>query len=217
MAFKFNRDTKAAQAASKGGVIDTGVHVVKILNAYLYEFNSGENAVDLEIETKTGQKGTIFGICVDEKRHTGGENYDYPRWMELVEVADMKTGDTVMVKRKVMKNGKEVEEDAVAFKELQGFKCTMAIQIEKDWYNGQEKDKRNLHSTYFLDGRSLSEVAAGIEVAKRSKSLATKLKDYESKAYKNRAAANAEAGAIPNDEAQDTAGSAEAEGDEDLF
>lgn len=217
MAFKFKRDTKAAMANSTGGGIDTGVHEVVIKNAYLYEFSSGENAVDLEIETKTGQKGTIFGICIDEKRHTGGENYDYPRWNELVEVADMQTGDTVMVKRTVMKNGAETQEDAVAFKELAGFKCVMAIQIEKDWYNGQEKDKRNLHSTYFVDGRSLTEKSVGIEVAKRSKTLATKLKDYESKAYKNRKQASVEAGSATNDEAMDTTGSDEDISYKELF
>jgi len=194
MGFQLNLDKNAALGAGSGGGIDTGVHTVTIVGAFLVETKNGNNTIDLELETKTGAKGTVYGMCIDETWKSGAKNYDYPRWQELAAVLNMATGATAPVKRKDF-NG--VESDAVAFTEITGQKVQVAIQVELDINdtNGKETRKRKLNRTFFATGHSLAEKQSGSE-AKQSISLGKNLKDYATAAYK---AAQANGGATTAD------------------
>lgn len=182
MGFELKLDATVAQSAGAGGGIDTGVHKCKITGAYLGTTKGGNNTLDLELETITGAKTTVYGICIDEKWKSGAENYDYPKWQELAAVAQMKTGATVDCKRKDF-NG--VESDAVAFTELVGKTLVIAIQVENDVNdtNNQPTKKRKLYRTFFETGHSIAEKQASSE-AKQSVTLGTNLKDYNTKAFK---------------------------------
>ena len=185
MGFQLNLNADAALNAGKGGSIDTGVHEVTIVGAYLVETKNGNNTIDLELESKTGSKGTVYGMCIDEKWKSGAQNYDYPKWQELAAVLNMSTGATAAVRRKDF-NG--AESDAVAFTEIVGQKVQVAIQVELDINdtNGKETKKRKLNRTFFATGHSLAEKQAGSD-AKQSVQLGKNLKDYETAAYKARA------------------------------
>jgi len=187
MGFQLNLDSNVALGAGSGGSIGTGVEEVTIVGAFLVETKNGNNTIDLELETKTGAKGTVYGMCIDEKWKSGAQNYDYPKWQELAAVIGMKTGATSAVKRKVF-NGPD--EDAVAFDEIVGQKVQLAIQVELDINdtNGKVTRKRKLNRTFFATGHSLAEKQSGSE-PKQSVTLGKNLKDYETKAYK--AGANA--------------------------
>ena len=126
MGFVFKKDESVALNAGKGGSLDTGVHSVKIVGAYLKQTEKGNNVIDLEFEGKTGGKVSIFGMCIDEKWVSGAENYDYARWQELASVANMQTGAVAPCKRK---NFDGTEEDANAFTELMGLEVQVAIQV----------------------------------------------------------------------------------------
>lgn len=188
MAFVFEKDEKLALAAGNGGSLGTGIHKVKILGAYLTETKGGNNQIDLELESTTGGKATIYNMCIDEKwkptakNPNGAENYDYSKWQELAAVAGMKTGETVACKRKDF-NG--VEKDAIAFTELANKVITIALQIKLDVNNKTNKKTtaRTLQRTFFETGHSLAEKTAATE-PKQSVTLASSLKDYETKAYK---------------------------------
>lgn len=181
MGFQFKKDDNAAIAAGKGGALDTGVHKVKIVGAYLGKTEKGNNTLDLELEGVNGGKASIFGMCIDEKWASGQTNHDYSRWSELAAVTGMATGSTTAVKRKDF-NG--VESDAESFDELVGKVVTVAIQMQYDVYQNKEKKRRNLSRTFFENGQSLAEKQSGTP-AKQSISLASSMKDYETKAFKD--------------------------------
>ena len=180
--FEFKLEEDVALSAGKGGGLDTGVHKVKVEAAFLGTTTNGNIVVDLEVEDANGAKATIYGMCIDKTWKSGKENYDYPKWQELALVAGMATGATAPVKRKDF-NGAVT--DAVVFTELTGKVLTLAIQVELDINstNGKETKKRKLTRSFFEDGKSMAEKQNGSE-AKTSVNLASKITDYETKAYK---------------------------------
>ena len=209
--FEFKLEQDVALSAGKGGGLDTGVHKVKIEGAFLGTTSNGNNVVDLEVESETGGKATIYGMCIDKTWKSGAENHDYPKWQELALVAGMKTGATAPVQRKDF-NG--VVSDAVVFTELTGKVVTMAIQVELDVNTKatphKESRKRKLNRTFFESGHSMAEKQSGSE-ARQANNLASKITDYETKAYKA-FKANGATAETPTQE-----GAATAEPQEDLL
>jgi len=180
MSFVFKKDEAAIAAATAGGSLDTGVHSVTITGAYLVQDASDNYRMDLELESNTGAKASIYGLCVQEKWNTGKDNFDYPRFQELVAVTNPAfTGAVVDGKRK---NFEGKENDAKILTELVGKSFMVAIQIELDYYNGKEKILRKLNRSFFADGTTTAEKAAGAP-ALTSEKLKTTLKDYSNKRH----------------------------------
>jgi len=203
MGFVFKRDEAAIETAGAGGSLETGLHKIKIAGAYLVQDKSDNYRVDLEFESDTGGKATVFGLCVQENWNTGKKNYDYEKFQEFIAVACPNfTGATVDGKRKDF-NGKE--EDAKILTELIGKEALIALQVELDWYNGKEKKIRNLYRTFYTTGHSIIEKKLGKDV-KDSKALAKTIKDYENKRYV--AAKNGES-TVGENQTQDNAPSQE--------
>ena len=179
MEFKFNVNADIAKSMEKG--VDTGIHKVKILKGYLGKTKGGNNILDLEFETMGGAKSSIFNICIDEKWTSGSENFDFAGWNELALCAGMKTGETYETTRKD-KNGKD--EQAIAFKELEGKIVNLAIYFEVDVYNNAETRKRKLSRVFFENGLSIAEKEAGKTEGKTMQKLDDRLADYYTKAHK---------------------------------
>ena len=179
MEFKFNVNADIAKSVEKG--VDTGIHKVKILKGYLGKTKGGNNILDLEFETMSGAKSSIFNICIDEKWTSGSENFDFAGWNELALCAGMKTGETYETTRKD-KNGKD--EQAIAFKELEGKIVNLAIYFEVDVYNNAETRKRKLSRVFFENGLSIAEKEAGKTEGKTMQKLDDRLADYYTKAHK---------------------------------
>ena len=177
--FVFNVSTAVAKGMERG--VDTGIHKVKILKGYLSKTKGGNNILDLEFETMSGAKSSIFNICIDAKWASGAENFDFAGWNELALCAGMKTGETYQTTRKD-KDGKDVE--AIAFKELEGKIVNVAINFEIDVYNNAETKKRKLVRVFFENGLSIAEKEAGKTEGKTIIKLEDKLADYYTKAHK---------------------------------
>ena len=177
--FVFKVSTAAATSIEKG--VDTGIHKVKITKGYLAKTRGGNNILDLELETMSGAKTSIYNICIDEKWASGAENFDFAGWNELALCAGMKTGETYETTRKD-KNGKDVS--AIAFKELEGKIVNLAIYFEVDVYNNAETRKRKLSRVFFENGLSIAEKEAGKTEGKTMQKLDDRLADYYTKAHK---------------------------------
>ena len=177
--FVFKVSTAAATSIEKG--VDTGIHKVKITKGYLAKTKGGNNILDLELETMSGAKTSIYNICIDEKWASGAENFDFAGWNELALCAGMKTGETYATLRKD-KDGKDVA--AIAFKELEGKVVNAAIYFEVDVYNNAETRKRKLSRVFFENGLSIAEKEAGKTEAKTITKLEDRLADYYTKAHK---------------------------------
>lgn len=177
--FVFNVSTEVAKGVERG--VDTGIHKVKILKGYLSKTKGGNNILDLEFETMSGAKSSIFNICIDKKWVSGAENFDFAGWNELALCAGMKTGETYATLRKD-KDGIDVT--AIAFKELEGKIVNIAINFEIDVYNNAETKKRKLVRVFFENGLSIAEKEAGKTEGKTITKLEDKLADYYTKAHK---------------------------------
>lgn len=200
--FVFNVSTAVAKNVERG--VDTGIHKIKILKGYLSKTKGGNNILDLEFETMSGAKSSIFNICIDEKWVSGAENFDFAGWNELALCAGMKTGETYATTRKD-KDQKDIE--AIAFKELEGKIVNIAINFEVDVYNNSETKKRKLVRAFFENGLSIAEKEAGKTEGKTIVKLEDKIADYYTKAHKewkaNGGATTATSGATASASAKD--------------
>ena len=209
--FVFKVDAGIAKGMERG--VDTGIHKVKILKGYLAKTKGGNNILDLEFETMSGAKSSIFNICIDEKWASGSENFDFAGWNELALCAGMKTGETYATTRKD-KDGKDVA--AIAFKELEGKIVNIAINFEIDVYNNAETKKRKLVRVFFDNGLSIAEKEAGKTEGKTIIKLEDKLADYYTKAHKEWQA-NGGTPAATSGTNTDSASAASVQDDEELI
>ena len=178
MAFAFNINTQAAVNTGKGGAMGSGVHTVTIQEAWLGETKNGNNIIDLELVSDSGERATIYGMCIDETFTTGSKNSSYGVWNELAIVAGMQTGAVAPMERTAFDGSKSQEN---AFTELMGKKVMIGLQIVHDVNQDKNKEvkRRNLYRAFYADGRSVAEVQAGETVAKSSAGL--KIEDYVTK------------------------------------
>lgn len=180
MGFELKLDGNVALSAGKGGTINTGVHSIKVLNAFLSTTKKGDNVVELELESSDGSKANVYNLCITEKWKSGSVNHDYKVWQELINVAGLKSGDTTSVERTKFDGTKEQVDSINGLKDVQ---VIGAIQVQFEEYNGDEKKKRKLTRVFYTDGKSLAEKQAG-KPAKQSIALSESIKDYYTKSWK---------------------------------
>lgn len=157
MAFVFNLDTEAAAKNGGNGKLKSGVHDVEIKGIFLGQDGSGNNTIDIVVETAQGQKAVIFGMCIDKTWKTGSANVNYARWNELAMIAGIKLGTLAPQTRRM--GGADTQADA--FVEATGAKVKMAIQEHFDAYNNELKDTYQLVQTFGPEGHTVSEKMEG--------------------------------------------------------
>ena len=175
MAFTFTINTTAAVNTGKGGALASGVHLVTIQEAWLGQTKNGNNTIDLELVSNSGERATIYGMCIDELFTTGSKNSSFGVWNELAIVCGMQTGAVAAMERTQFDGSKTNEN---AFTELVGKSFTCGLQIVHDMNKDGNKEvkRRALYRAFYADGRSVAEVQAGEPAAKQSKTL--KIEDY---------------------------------------
>jgi len=155
--FVFQLDTEAAAKNGGNGKLKSGVHDVEIKGIFLGADGSGNNTIDIVVETDKGQKAVIFGMCIDKTWKTGSANVNYARWNELAMIAGIKEGKLAPQTRKM----KGVDVQADAFVEATGKKVKMAIQEHFDAYLNEVKDTYQLVQTFGAEGHTVSEKMEG--------------------------------------------------------
>jgi len=189
--WEFNLDEAAANENSVGGgKVETGMHPVKITGVFPSTDNGGNNRVDITFEGESA-KGVIFGIAIDKTFKSGKDNPNYATWMEFAKVAGMKTGAIKQAPRKM--RGEDIQADS--FAEPLGKEMILALYIEHDFYNNEEKDKLQLAKTFTKSKKSVVEAVQKVDAdeLKDYKLTEEKLKDSFSKNWKNRFGEGAEA------------------------
>ncbi len=178
----------AAEAETEGqggtfGVLETGIYKVTINFASLDKTSKGNNTLSLDITTDTGHKTTLWSSfgCIDKTWSSGSENFGYKDFMSFMGACNVKSITPTPYSLK-KEDGTLIKELSVV-KELQGKTCTLAIQKELDIYNGNEKERNLIHSSYNAKGQTMLEAKEGSEAVKITK-VGERLKDKESKAYK---------------------------------
>ncbi len=184
--FNFNED-EVIEAESGGegswGVLDTGIYEVTINFASLDKTAKGNNTVALDITTADGHQTTIWSAfgTIDKAWASGTENYGYKDWQAFMVANGAKTITPTPYTLK-KEDGTVIKELSV-IKELHGSKCVLAIQKELDIYNGQEKERNLVHSSYNAKGQTYLEAKGNLPAEKKDK-VAARLQDKKSKAYK---------------------------------
>lgn len=171
LVYKYDENI-AAQAEGRG--IQTGLHTVKVIAAYVKKSKNGNNLMDISIETKDGGTGTIFGMCMDENWESGAKNYDYARFQEFMGINKVKSVTLKKTKREI----KNKQEKALEIAELKNKKCIMGLFYEHDinTETNEPTKKLKLQNTLTLKGLNL-------KGKDKMESLKEKIADYETKAF----------------------------------
>jgi len=192
--FDFSEDEVIeAESFSGGGygVLDTGIYEVTINHAALDKTAKGNNTISLGITTSDGHETTIYSAfgTIDATWASGTENYGYKDFQAFMSSCGAKTITPTPYTLK--KDDGTVIKELSVVKELHGKKCVLAIQKELDVYNGQEKERNLIHSSYDEKGRTYLEAKGNLPAEKKDK-VAARLQDKLSKAYKAQGSAPVE-------------------------
>ena len=183
--FNFDEDLVEEAEATGGsfGTLDTGIYPVTINFASLDKTAKGNNTLALDITTDDGHQTTIWAAfgTIDKTWSSGTENYGYKDFQAFMVACGAKTITPTPYTLK--KDDGTVIKELSVVKELHGKKCVLAIQKELDVYNGQEKERNLIHSSYDEKGRTYLEAKGNLPAEKKDK-VAARLQDKLSKAYK---------------------------------
>lgn len=184
--FVFEEELVEEAEASQGGsfgVLATGVYKVTVNFASLDTTKSGNNTLSLDITTEDGHNTTIWSAfgTIDKTWASGKENFGYKDFQSFMVACGAKSITPVPYDLK-KEDGTLIKKLSVV-KELHGAKCTLAIQKELDVYNGETRERNLIHSCYNAKGQTYLEAKSGQPADKINK-VAERLKDKESKAYK---------------------------------
>ena len=175
--------TEAEGTGGGFGILETGVYEVTINHASLDKTAKGNNTVSLGITTKDGHETTLWNAfgTIDKTWASGAENFSYKDFQAFMAACGAKSITPVPFDLK-KEDGTLIKQLSVV-KELHGVKCTLAIQKELDVYNGQDKERNLVHSSYNAKGQTYLEAKSNAPAEKIGK-VAERLKDKESKAFK---------------------------------
>lgn len=176
-------EAEASQQGGSFGVLATGVYKVTVNFAALDVTKSGNNTLSLDITTEDGHNTTIWSAfgTIDKTWASGKENFGYKDFQSFMVACGAKSITPTPYDLK-KEDGTLIKKLSVV-KELHGAKCTLAIQKELDVYNGETRERNVIHSCYNAKGQTYLEAKSGSS-ADKVKKVAERLKDKESKAYK---------------------------------
>ena len=183
--FTFEDDI-AVEAENTGGsfgTLETGIYDVTINFGALDKTSKGNNTLALDITTADGHQTTIWGAfgTIDKMWASGSENYGYKDFQGFMAACGAKTITPTPYALK--KDDGTLIKNLSVVKELHGVKCKLAIQKVLDVYNGEVKEKNEIHSSYNAKGQTYLEAKSGSPAEKIAK-VAERLKDKETKQYK---------------------------------
>ena len=185
--FEFN-ESAAKQADAKGG-IETGVYDATINTVSSTVASTGTKGMDFSFDLEDGRKAIVYGVWYEKPDGTKLFNYDIINsLLGIVKAKNLTPYDKTIE----TKDGKKIVQ---AFKELDSKKVKVALQIEKDVYNGEERDRLNIYGFFAESGHSFSELSVGSE-PKKIEYVKKNLKDKFSKEWKK---FNAEVESFAND------------------
>lgn len=173
--FEFNE--ASAKTADAKGSIETGVYKATIDTVSSTVASTGTKGMDFSFTLEDGRKAIIYGVWYEKPDGTKLFNYDIIN--SLLGIVGAKSL-TPYDKTIEVKDGKKIVQ---AFKELDGKKIQVALQVEKDIYNGEERDRLGIYGFFAESGHSYSELAVGSE-AKKIEYVKKNLKDRYSKEWK---------------------------------
>ena len=184
--FEFEEDMVVEAETPKGGsfgTLESGIYNVTINHAALDKTSKGNNTISLGITTDTGHETTIYNAfgAIDKLWASGSENYAYKDFQSFMANAGAKSITPVPYALK--KDDGTLIKNLSVVKELQGKQMTLAIQKELDVYNGEVKERNLIHSSYNAKGQTYLEAKSNAPAEKINK-VAERLKDKESKRYK---------------------------------
>lgn len=184
---EFVFDEEVAEEAEQGGgsfgTLDTGVYKVTINHASLGKTTGGNNTLSLGITTDSGQETTIWSAfgTIDKTWASGSENFGYKDFQSFMAACGAKSITPVPYDLK-KEDGTLIKKLSVV-KELHGVICTLAIQKEFDFYNGEEGESNVIHSSYNSKGQTYLEAKSNLKAEKIDK-VGSRLKDRTTKRYK---------------------------------
>ena len=183
--FTFEDDI-AVEAENTGGsfgTLETGIYDVTINFGALDKTSKGNNTLALDITTADGHQTTIWSAfgTIDKMWASGSENYGYKDFQGFMAACGVKTITPTPFALK--KDDGTLIKNLSVVKELHGAKCRLAIQKVLDVYNGEVKEKNEIHSSYNAKGQTYLEAKSGTPAEKITK-VAERLKDKETKQYK---------------------------------
>lgn len=182
--YVFELDEAAASEEIKTGsfgVMDTGIYGVTINYVAKDKNNFGDAAVNINLTTKDGHNTTIWGLGI-VKHDDPKKNADYNKWMQLVALSGMETGE--LGDFDIVKDDGTKIKTVEVFKELTEVKVCVAVQKVKYASKAGKLGENNAVYQFFReDGKSVLEVKDDSPAEKLEK-LRTRLKDYEQKSYK---------------------------------
>lgn len=184
--FNFEEDLAVEAEATGGsfGTLDTGVYTVTVNFGSLSTTSKGNNTLALDITTKDGHNTTIWSAfgTIDKKWASGSDNFNYPQFQAFMAAIGAKSITPTPYSLK-KEDGTLIKELSV-MKECHGKQLMIAVQKELDVYNGEVKESNIIHSCYNIKGQTYLEAKDGVEASKIYK-VSERLKDKETKAYKN--------------------------------
>lgn len=186
--FNFEEDAVVEAEATGGsfGTLDTGIYKVTINFGSLDKTSKGNNTLALDITTDSGHQTTIWSAfgTIDKTWSSGSENFNYAQFQAFMAAIGAKS--ITPTEYALKKEDGTLIKNLSVMKECHGKTLTLAIQKEFDIYNGEVKEKNVIHSCYNDKGQTYLEAKNGDEASKINK-VGERLKDKESKAYKQRA------------------------------
>jgi len=174
----FTFDEGAAKSADSKGSIDTGVYKAKIDTASLTVASTGTKGIDFSFELEDGRKALVYGMYYEKA--DGSKLMDNDKINSLLGILGIKSLSTYQ-KTIDVKDGKKIVE---AIKELDQKQIMVALNVEHDIYNGEERNKLRIYGFFNKDGFSYSELVAKVDEPKKIEYVRKNLKDTFSKAFK---------------------------------
>jgi len=175
--FNFDEELVEEAEATGGsfGTMNTGIYKVTVNHAALDKTSKGNNTIALDVTTEDGHRTTIWSAfgTIDKTWASGSENFGYKDFQAFMSACGAKTITPTPFTLK--KDDGTVIKELSVVKELHGAKCTLAIQKELDIYNGQEKERNLIHSSYNAKGQTYLEAKSGSPAEKVDK-VAARLK-----------------------------------------
>jgi len=179
MSFKFELDTEAANKAGIGGRMSKGSHTVTITQAYVTKTDNGNNIINIELKNDRGEIGFLNNICMDKQWASGKDNFNYPKFMELMGCAGAKS--ITLYESKTGSN--QYEKKIEAIKELKDVKIRVVVFDTLGVFENKETRKLTLAGTFLPSGHTLSESTQKIK-PERIYKLADRVEDYKTKEWK---------------------------------
>ncbi len=184
----FSFDSASAKEAEGFTPITTGVYDATIDTVSTRVAGTGTQGLDWSFKLDNGSKAIVYGTWI--RKADGTTLIDGNKLNALMGILDVK-GLTTYSKTIEVKGGTKMVD---ALKELDGKKIKVALQIEHDTYNGEDRQNLKIHTFFSPEGHTYAEMVSGATETKKLDYLSANLKDSESKQFK---AAKANTAAAP--------------------